>query len=163
MSRQRQGRPLLILSLLAALWLGLVPLPELVAPLRPFWIALVLSYWLLETPQQAGLGLAFICGLVADLVFGTLFGEHALRLTVFAFLVLRFRPRLRFFPLSQQALAIFALLVNDRVLVLAIRAASGEALPPWSFWLSPLTGLLLWPWLFLLLDELRLRGRSREG
>lgn len=163
MSRQRQARSLFIVSLLVALWLGLLPLPEIIAPMRPFWLALVFAYWLLETPQQAGLGLAFVLGLVADLVFGHLFGEHALRLTVFAFLVLRFRPRLRFFPLSQQALAMFALLLNDRVLVLAIRAASGEAVPAWTFWLSPLTGLLLWPWLFLLLDELRLRGRSREG
>ena len=78
-----------------------------------------------------------------------------------AFIVLRFRPRLRFFTLWQQALAVSAMLLNDRVVVLMIRGFSGEALPPAGFWLSPLVGLAIWPWLFLALDGLRLRARQR--
>jgi hypothetical protein len=39
-----------------------------------------------------------VSGLVGDLAFGTLIGEQALRLTVLAFIVQRFRARLRFFP-----------------------------------------------------------------
>lgn len=163
MSRARDGRGLLLASLLVAVLLGLLPLPDWLAPFRPYWIALVLAYWALETPQRVGLGVAFLVGFAADLVFGTLLGEQALRLTILVFLVLRFRPRLRFFPLSQQALALLALLLNDRVVVAAIRAFTGEGWPPPTFWLSPLAGTLLWPWLFLLLDDLRLRLRSREG
>jgi rod shape-determining protein MreD len=109
------------------------------------------------------LGVAFAVGLFADLVYGTLLGEQALRLVILVFLVSRFRPRLRFFPLSQQALAILALLLNDRVIVAAVRAFTGEGWPPVLFWASPVVGMLLWPWLFLLLDDLRLRQRNREG
>jgi len=53
------------------------------------------------------------------------------------------------------------MLLNDRVVVLMIRGFSGEALPPAGFWLSPLVGLAIWPWLFLALDGLRLRARQR--
>jgi len=41
-----------------------------------------------------------------------------------------------------------------------IRGAIGEGLPPWTFWLAPGVGALLWPWLFLLLDDLRLKTRE---
>jgi rod shape-determining protein MreD len=162
-SRARDGHPLLLATAVAAILLGLLPLPDWLAPLRPYWIGLVLAYWALEAPHRLGLGLAFLIGIAADLVYGTLLGEQALRLAILVFLVLRFRPRLRFFPLSQQAIAVFALLVNDRVVVLAIRMFTGDGLPPLPFWLSPVIGMLLWPWLFLLLDDLRLRLRSREG
>lgn len=150
-------------SLLIALMLGLLPLPAAVAAFKPFWLALVLCYWLLEAPERVGLGMAFLIGLAADLVHGTLLGEHALRLCMLAFIVLRFRPRLRFFTLWQQALAVLAILLNDRIVVLMVRGFSGEGMPPSSFWIAPLTGMLLWPWLFLALDGLRLRARQRSS
>jgi rod shape-determining protein MreD len=156
-----RGAALLPISLLFALLLGLLPIPLEWAGIKPFWLALVLCYWLLEAPDRVGLGLAFGVGLAADLLHGTLLGEHALRLCMLAFIVLRFRPRLRFFTLWQQALAVSAMLLNDRVVVLMIRGFSGEALPPAGFWLSPLVGLAIWPWLFLALDGLRLRARQR--
>ena len=53
--------------------------------------------------------------LLGDVLAGELLGEQAARLCVLGFIVLRFRPRLRFFPMWQQALAVLALLLNDRV------------------------------------------------
>lgn len=149
-------------SLVASLLVLVVPLPVGIDMARPYLLAMLLCYWMLEAPDKVGLGVAFVAGLAADLVSGTLLGEQALRLVVLAFLVQRFRARLRFFPLWQQALAVFALLLNDRLVALAIRLTSGDGLVPWGTWISPLVGLALWPWLFLLLDELRLRLRERE-
>ena len=85
--------------------------------------------------------------------FGGLLGEQALRLVVMAFIVQRFRARLRFFPLSQQSLAIGGLLLNDRVIVGAAASGSRRAAPGrWSYWLAPVLGMVLWPSLFVLLD-----------
>src|SRR5690606_24876211 len=80
MSRQHKAW-LLPVSVVAALLLGLLPLPAWMQPFRPYWLALVLVYWLIETPDRTGIGFAFIVGLAADLAFGTLLGEQALRLT----------------------------------------------------------------------------------
>lgn len=160
MTRLRASGALFLLSVVVALVLGLMPLPGWLAPLKPFWLALVLSYWLLEDPARVGLGVAFLAGLAADLIFGTLIGEHALRLVVLAFIIQRFRARLRFFPIWQQSLAVGGLLVNDRIVASAIRVFLGDGAPPLTFWLSPLSGLLIWPWLFLVLDIARMRGRQ---
>jgi rod shape-determining protein MreD len=163
MSRIRGGGSLFWGSIALALLLGLLPAPGMLAAVKPYWLALVLCFWLLEAPERVGLGTAFLLGVVGDLVFGTLLGEQAMRLTILAFIVLRFRPRLRFFTLAQQALALFALLLNDRCVVLMVRGFSGEGMPSWDFWLAPVSGMLLWPWLFLLLDDLRLKLRQKDG
>ncbi len=160
MNRAHAGFFWLPLSLLLAVLLGLVPLPDPIAPLRPYFLGLVLIYWLLETPDRVGMGAAFLVGLIGDLAFGTLIGEQALRLTVLAFIVQRFRARLRFFPLWQQSLAVFALLANDRVVAAAVRVALDEGVPRLPFWLSPLLALLLWPWLVMVFDTLRMRARA---
>jgi rod shape-determining protein MreD len=97
--------------------------------------------------------------LVADLLNGVVLGEQAMRLCALVFIALRFRSRLRFFPMWQQTLAVLALLLNDRVLLLVVRVLSGAALPPADWWISPFVGALLWPFLFLLLDDLRARLR----
>ena len=156
MSRARNGWVLPV-SLVLALLLGLVPLPGVLQALRPYWLALVLAYWLLETPERVGLGTAFTLGLLADLAFGGLLGEQSLRLVVLAFILERFRARLRFFPVLQQALTIGVLLLNDRVISAGLQLLTGVPPLPWLFWAAPLVGLLLWPPLHLLLDFLRLR------
>ena len=156
MSRERAAWVLPV-SLLVALVLALLPLPANLAPLRPYFLGMAVAYWVLEEPDKVGLGFAFTMGLVADLVVGGLFGEQALRLTILAFILQRFRARLRFFPMSQQALAIGALLFNDRIVASAVHLALGEpAFPPLA-WVSPAIGLLLWAPMFLLFDTLRLR------
>jgi rod shape-determining protein MreD len=150
-------------SLFLGLLVMVVPLPVGMDVARPYLLALLLIYWMLELPDRVGLGTAFLAGLAADLVSGTLLGEQAMRLVILAFLVQRFRARLRFFPLWQQAAAVGALLLNDRLVALAIHFAAGTGLPHWGTWVSPLLGFAIWPWLFLLLDELRLRQRERTG
>jgi rod shape-determining protein MreD len=159
MSRTRHAWVLPV-SVLLALLLALLPLPPVVQPLRPYWLALVLAYWVIEEPERVGLGFVFLVGLVADISFGGLLGEQALRLVVMAFILQRFRARLRFFPLSQQALAIGGLLLNDRVVASAIHFFIGQPLLPWAYWWAPLLGMALWPPLFLLLDALRLGRRA---
>jgi rod shape-determining protein MreD len=166
MRTQRSHYRLFLAACAVALLLALLPLPTWLAVVKPMGLALVLCYFALEVPEVAGLGHAFALGLAADLLYGELLGEHALRMVVIVYLTLRFRHRLRFFPIWQQAGAIFALLLNDRVLELWIRMLGGAPWPPAAFWLAPVAGLLLWPWLFILLDGLRLRrrvARERRG
>ncbi len=163
MSRTRAINVWLLLSIVVASVLTLIAVPESLRVLRPFWLALVLIYWTIEAPEHYGLGFAFALGLLQDVLVGTLLGEHAFRLAIIGFIVLRFRSRMRFFPMWQQALAVGALLLNDRIVVLLLRAIAGDFAIDWRYWLAPLVGAALWPWVFLLLDDLRSRGRQRES
>ncbi|WP_101927416.1 MULTISPECIES: rod shape-determining protein MreD [Luteimonas] len=159
MSRRRHPW-LLPASVFLALLLGLLPLPLALQPYRPFWLALVVAYWVIEDPERVGLGVAFAVGLIGDLAFGGLLGEQALRLVVMSFILQRFRAQLRFFPLAQQALAIGGLLLNDRVVSAAIHLALGVPQLPWTYWLAPLIGMALWAPLYLVMDALRFGRRS---
>jgi rod shape-determining protein MreD len=150
-------------TILLALLLMLLPLPQSIAGLKPYWPALVLVYWTLESTDFVSLGMAFCIGLVADVIDGVALGDQAMRLVVLVFIVLRFRARLRFFPMWQQALAVLVLLLNDRVIDLALRSFAGMAFPPAAFWLAPLVGAAIWPFLFLLLDDVRARLRAHEA
>ena len=106
------------------------------------------------------LGVAILLGLVADLAFGGLLGEQAMRLAIMVFILDRFRARLRFFPVSQQAAAIGVLLANDRVVGIGIHLVLGAVQLPWTYWLAPVLGMVLWAPLHLVLDSLRLKRRG---
>lgn len=160
MSRRATPWGLVIASLLGSYVLAVLPLPDEAEFLRPFWTALVLIYWSLETPGELGIGTGWLAGLGLDLVTGGLLGEHALRLTILTYIVARTRRRLRFFPFWQQALAVLALLINDRIVTLWIQGVMNYPWPPWTFWLAPLVGTLVWPVVFLTLDALRQRFRA---
>lgn len=163
MSTRETSQVLLWLSLALAFALTLMPLPMSFEPMRPYWVALVVIYWNLEAGSLRHLGQAFLLGLALDLATGTLLGQHALGLVILVFLLERFRARIRFFPPWQQAAAILALLLNERVIQLWIIMLMDNAWPPWTWWLAPLLGVLCWPWLFLLLDALRQRRRQHRS
>jgi rod shape-determining protein MreD len=163
MSRQRAQFSIFAGSIILSLLLMLMPLPQVLAPFKPYWPALVLIYWSLEAPERTGIGLAFLVGLGADLLDGALLGEQALRLAALTFIVLRFRARLRFFPMWQQALAVLVLLLNDRIVLLLVRLFAGDPPPPASFWLAPFIGMVAWPFVFLLIDDVRARLRAKEA
>ncbi len=160
MNARRDRISTILVTLAGAILLTLFPLPEIAEPLRPYWVALVLVYWCLETQDLVSLGLAFTTGLVLDLLTGSLLGLHALSLVIIVYLVTRFRARIRFFPPWQQALSILALLINDRIILLWITSLRGEPLPALEYWAAPVVGTAIWPWLFLLLD--RYRGVMRQ-
>jgi rod shape-determining protein MreD len=162
MKPSRESRSLIFLTIITAVLLTLLPLPAVLLPFKPYWVALVMIYWSMETKGIISLGLAFLVGLVLDVLSGSLMGLHALSLVVMVFLVQRFRSRLRFFPPWQQALSVLGLLVNDRIILIWITVLLGEPLPTWQYWLPPLIGMALWPWLFLLLDRVRARARQNK-
>lgn len=163
MNSRRARQWLFVGSLLVSLFLLVLPLPDAMAPYKPYWPVLVLVYWTLEAPDRINLGLAFLVGLGADLLNGVLLGDQALRLTVVVFLVMRFRSRLRFFSMWQQVLVVLALLINNRVLQLVIGLFAGQPLPLPEFWIAPFVGAAFWPLVFLLLDGLNTRLRVREA
>lgn len=163
MSDSRESFGLIVLTIIAAILLSMLPLPAMLEPFKPYWVALVVIYWSLETRSFITLGLAFVVGILVDIFSGSLVGQHALSLVVMVFLVQRFRSRIRFFPPWQQALSVLGLLVNDRIILIWIGALLGEPLPTLKYWLPPLIGMAVWPWLFLILDSLRARARRQKS
>ncbi len=154
---RHQGGFTVALTVLVALMLSIVPLPIWLEVYRPDWPVLVLIYWGLALPQRIGVGYGWITGLLLDVLKGGLLGQHALALSVVMFLTLNLHQRIRVYPLWQQAFSVLMLNALYQLLILWFDGITGQNPKGWDYWMPSLTGTLLWPWVFLLLRDLRRR------
>ena len=145
------------LSISLALLLTIFPLPDIAQPYRPQWTALVIIYWCMAIPERVGVGISFITGILLDVLTGTLLGQHALGLSVIAFLTVQTHQRIRVFPLWQQSIFVTILLIVDRLLLLWVDGAIGRPAAGLVYWVPPLLGVLLWPWVYIILRDVRRR------
>ncbi len=132
-----------------------MPLPDWATHWRPMWIAMVLIYWCMALPDRIGIGVGWTLGIFLDVLQGTLFGQSALSLAILAFIVLKTHQRLRVFPLTQQAFLICIFTVIYLLVSLWIRGIMGIPPGSWTFWMPALTSMLIWPWLFIILRDVR--------
>ena len=147
------------LTLIVALLLSVMPMPEHLETARPLWLALVLTFWAMNYPHQVGLLTAWCFGIAQDVLYGTLFGQHALALILVVFLVLTLQQRLKVLPLWQQSFALLVIYGLAQLILLWLSTLSGMR-PEITYYAVPaVVSCLLWPWLYLLLTNVkRLRG-----
>lgn len=143
------------ITLMIAFILTLLPMPHWTIWLRPAWVLMMLIYWAMVMPYRVSVGLAWVSGLVLDLLNGTLLGEHALAFTIIIYFVARMQIRLNMFPLLQQGLSISMFLLCYQFILYCIQGFIGELPDSHLYWLSSLTSTLLWPWLFVLMRDYR--------
>ena len=141
----RHPRLMLLAIALAALVLSAVPLPHVLDLLRPDFLLLIVIWFALMLPRAGGLLSAWMAGVALDAFHGVVLGENALAFVVVAFFVHRFHLRMRMYPLSQQTLVVFVLLLLYQFLLFWIDGVTGHPLNTWVRWLPVLTGALLWP------------------
>ena len=153
----RNPRLMLLTVALVALVLSAVPLPHILDLLRPDFLLLIVIWFALMLPRAGGLVTAWCAGLALDAFHGVALGENALAFVVIAFLVHRFHLRIRMFPLSQQALVLFFLLLLYQFLLFWIDGVTGHPVNAWVRWLPVATGALLWPVLTGFLGRLMTR------
>ena len=143
-----------ILALLVALSLEVAPLPHTADILRPPWMALSIIYWTMHQPGRYGVGVAWIVGLILDVLQGSVLGQHALMLAIVAYLTIMFRQRMRVFPIWQQTAAVCAITTVYVLLGLWIDGMTGD-LEGGALRLAPIvSALALWPPLAWLADQL---------
>ncbi len=143
----------------AALVLTMLPLPHWAELYRPEWAAMVLIYWCMALPARVGVATAWSLGLLLDVVRGSLLGQYALALTLIAWVTSQLHQRLRVYPLWQQALVVLMLVAMEQMLVLWVKGIIGEPPESWLYWMPALTSMLLWPWIFLVLRDVRRKFR----
>ncbi|MCB1741256.1 MAG: rod shape-determining protein MreD [Gammaproteobacteria bacterium] len=144
------------LTFMVALMLGSLPMPDWAALWRPAWVALVLIYWCMASPERAGVAVGWVVGLVMDVMQGTLLGQHAIAFSLIAFVSCRWHQQIRVLPLWQQGVTVFALLLVSQIFVLWINEIKGFSTDTWvAYWSTPLASMVLWPWVFVVLRDVR--------
>jgi rod shape-determining protein MreD len=154
------SRKFILLTLVSGLLLNLLPWHGLALSFRPDFVALVLLFWAIREPRKLGFAAAWIAGLLMDVGDGVILGQHAFAyiLSVYAAIVLH--RRIQRFTLWQQASHVLLLLLLLQAAMLIIRLFGGAAFPGPGYFLSCLTGAMLWPAMSLLL---LLPQRGRPG
>ncbi len=155
MHGRHRGGSVILVTLLIALALVIFPLPGWAKDFRPQWATLTLIYWCIALPQRVGVFTGWTVGLALDVLTGTLLGQHALGLSLVAFLALKLHQRIRVFPIWQQAMIVFLLLLVERLFSLWVMGAVHLPPPPLWYWVPPFVGMLLWPWIFAILRAVR--------
>lgn len=154
---EHRGGSVILTTMLISLFLIIMPIPPWAEHFRPPWAGLVLIYWCLATPQRVGVLSGWLLGLTLDALVGTTLGENALILAVIAYLFQQFHNRFRVFPLWQQAVVLIPVFLLGRIISFWIRSSFGQMPPTLLFWASPFIGALIWPWVYILLRDVRRR------
>ena len=153
------GLWVIALTFVVAMVLAIVPLPDSVPVelgyLRPQWVVLVLIYWVIALPHRVGIGVAWVVGLIVDVLLGSLLGQHAIAFIIVAYIASSLYQRLRMFSLWQQSMIVFAIIGLNQLIVFWIESIVGFG--DWNVWylLASVVSALLWPSVFLLLRYLR--------
>ncbi len=153
MSGRGEPRSAVVASALIALIFQVVPLPPVLAILRPALLAMVVLYWSIAAPSAGGIALAFFAGLALDVFKGAVLGEHALALSLIAYLAIRFHLLIRNKPLFEQSLFVFAALALYEFVVFCIDGFTGAGRSSLWRWVQPVAGGVLWPIVVALLSR----------
>ncbi|MBR2513632.1 MAG: rod shape-determining protein MreD [Halomonas sp.] len=145
------------LSFLLALCLQVMPLADGWQVYRPEWIGLMLVYWCMRAPSRVGVFHGFVIGILMDLIEGTSLGQHAVILSLLAFLCALVYPRFRTYSLVQQAVLVLVLLGIVQLIEQWLRTLTGDFSIHLSFLIPSIISALLWPWLATMLRALERR------
>jgi len=149
--RPAHGGGIIILSFIFLMLLMLFSLPDLLRFSRPEFVLLGLIYWSMALPQRVGIAYAWVIGLVMDVLMGGMMGVMAFSYAFIIYLVLKFHLQLRQYPLGQQAIFIFTLVLLLQLLLVALSIHTAGL----QLFLPAITSTLFWPVIYALLRKLR--------
>ncbi len=146
-----QGRIILFITIIVAMILVIIPMPDALRPYRPEWVLMTLLYWAMALPERVGIGFAWTIGLLMDMMLGGTLGILAFSYALVTYLILNFHLQLRQYPLWQQALIIMSLVL----LVSIIKVMFSQAIISWYVWAPALVSTLVWPVVYAVLRKIR--------
>lgn len=150
---------IITISALIALVLQITPMPAAVDLYRPDWVLLVLAYWTMALPNRVNVGVAFINGLVLDILLGTVLGVHSFALCLAIYVISANYKRLRNFSVWQQAMIIGVVSALYHLVVFWLQHLLTDVVFRIDFLWPVATSMVLWPWLFWLLRKMRRQFR----
>ena len=147
---------IILLSFFVAYLLAVVPFPRWAMLFRPEWVAIVLIYWAMALPYRIGIGFAWVIGMLMDSLSGSLLGLHALTYAIIVYMTLNLHQRLRMFSSVQQSGLVLALVGLSLMINHWIQIATGDTTASsLLFLLGALSSAFMWPWVFIILRNLR--------
>ena len=92
---------------------------------------------------------------MTDVALGSVLGVHGLSMAVITYLILILNRRLRLFPLWKQSFIIGLMVGLDLVITLWLQNFISTQPRHTMYWLPIISSTFIWPWLFILLRDIR--------
>jgi len=135
----------MFISFLTGIILSIMPLPDFMHWFRPQWLCLILLFWLIYFPENCGIGIAWLLGLLMDCVTGVPLGQHALIYAFLAYLVLKFHVSISNVPRWQQMGLILLLTIINLLLQKIILNTANITISNRHYWFLAVLSALCWP------------------
>lgn len=153
-SRGRESPWLVWISVLIALVLTLLPLPQWLSVAWPNFALLAVLYWSTMSPTAGGMLIGFAAGLTLDVLGGAQLGQHALAFSLLTYLALKLHLLTRAKPIFEQAIFVFIALLLYEATLWAIDGFSSRSTGNALRWIHVPVGAILWPIIVGLLGRL---------
>jgi rod shape-determining protein MreD len=149
-----------IVTIVIALTLMIIPLPDWIESFRPDWVTLALIYWAIALPRSWSVGSAWAVGIILDVAQGTLLGQHAVALCITVYVTVRLHLLMRVFPILQLTATVFSLLTLYQFILFWVNGIAGVTAPTIDYWGPVISGTVIWPFAYMFLSGVRYRTRS---
>ena len=96
---------IILITIILGLFISLITLP--LGYYAPEWMLLIVIYWAIALPSNNKLFLAFLTGIIVDIVYGQVLGISSLFYVLLVYIILRLYNSLRYMTIAQQAVVLF--------------------------------------------------------
>ena len=157
-------RPLLVcVTLFIALAVNVLPYSDSAFDYKPDFVALLLLYWCLHSPKVTGFVAALVLGLVMDLAYTAVLGQHVISYAVLAFLALQTRTTCLQMTLVRQAIHVGMILLASKFVLFLVSYLLENAELHWEYFRPEAIAAALWLCLPLFIGFVRNRLSALVG
>ena len=143
----------ILVTMLVAVLLTVIPVPDSIQHYWPDWITLVVFYWVLVLPAYLGVMFGWMNGLIEDIVTFSLLGQHALGKALVGTMAAIFYKKFRLFNFLEKIFLIFILQSINIGISAWTNHLAFDAPIDRILWQPALTTALIWPLVSFLMDQ----------
>ena len=144
---------IILITIIFGLFLTLITLP--LGYYAPEWMLLVVVYWAIAIPSNNKMILAFLSGIIVDIVFGQALGVSSLFYVVLIYLILRLYNSLRYMTIAQQAVVLFFFIFIKQHLLVWLYYIIDRNIDYQALLIGSIISAFVWPLIYYTLRFVR--------
>ncbi len=144
---------IILITIILGLFLTLITLP--LGYYAPEWMLLVVIYWAIAMPSNNKMFLAFLTGIIIDIVFGQALGVSSLFYVALIYIFLRLYNSLRYMTIAQQAVVLFFFIFIKQHLLVWLYYIIDRNIDYQALLIGSITSAVVWPLIYYVLRFVR--------
>ena len=146
---------IILITNILGLFISLITLP--LGYYAPEWMLLIVIYWAIELPSNNKLFLAFLTGIIVDIVYGQALGISSLFYVLLVYIILRLYNSLRYMTIAQQAVVLFVFIFLKQHLLVWAYYIIDRNIDYQALLIGSIVTASIWPLIYYTLRFIRRR------